>query len=109
MSQSNNSWYQPEGTKKLYRTNNSWEERFDLPVYYRSKFSQDCSRNETEEEKNTEMVELSQAISFIQSELDNRTREIIEEIPGEPYKYVMPDFQFQNLKVHLRYKYGIKD
>jgi len=28
-------------------------------VYYRSVYSQDCSRNETEKEKNTEMIKLS--------------------------------------------------
>lgn len=28
-------------------------------VYYRSRFSQDCSRNETKDEKNTEMIKLS--------------------------------------------------
>lgn len=36
-----------------------------LTVYYRSKFSQDCSRNETEEEKNTEMLALSDVLSII--------------------------------------------
>lgn len=36
-----------------------------LTVYYRSKFSQDCSRNETEEEKNTEMIALSDVLEII--------------------------------------------
>lgn len=36
-----------------------------LNVYYRSKFSQDCSRNETTEEKSTEMIVLSDAVAII--------------------------------------------
>ena len=39
-------------------------------VYYRSRFSQDCSRNETEEEKNTEMVELAEIKRDLLSSLD---------------------------------------
>ena len=36
-----------------------------ITVYYRSKFSQDCSRNETDEEKNTEMIALSDLTAII--------------------------------------------
>ena len=41
-----------------------------ITVYYRSKFSQDCRRGETEEEKSTEMITLSDA------------RKVIEEVCG---------------------------
>jgi len=37
-----------------------------LTRYYRSKFSQDCSREETEEEKNTEMLEENEVITKIE-------------------------------------------
>ena len=36
-----------------------------LTVYYRSKFSADCSRNESEEEKNTEMVALQDVLTLL--------------------------------------------
>lgn len=36
-----------------------------LPVYYRSKYSRDCSRSETEEEKSTEMVELEMVLQAL--------------------------------------------
>lgn len=40
-------------------------------VYYRSKFSQDCSRQETEAEKNTEMIALSD-IKFLLTPLPSK-------------------------------------
>ena len=36
-----------------------------LTVYYRSVYSQDCSHNETEEEKRTEMIKLSDVVSLL--------------------------------------------
>lgn len=42
------------------------KEKFN--VYYRSKFSQDCSREETEEEKNTEMIKLSDLLLTLKQE-----------------------------------------
>jgi len=35
-------------------------------VYYRSIFSQNCDRNETEEEKNTEMIDLADLLSSLE-------------------------------------------
>jgi len=39
-------------------------------VYYRSKFSQDCSRDETEEDKSTEMIELADLLSSLDNPTD---------------------------------------
>ena len=36
-----------------------------FPVYYRSVYSRDCSRNETEEEKSTEMIKLSDVMNCL--------------------------------------------
>lgn len=41
------------------------EEIEKVPVYYRSKFSQDCSREETHNEKNTEMIERSLVLEIL--------------------------------------------
>lgn len=37
----------------------------NFTVYYRSKYSPDCSREETEKEKSTEMIELTDLLSFL--------------------------------------------
>jgi len=41
-------------------------------VYYRSKFSRDCSRDETEEEKSTEMIELATLLSSLDKPLTDK-------------------------------------
>jgi len=40
-------------------------------VYFRSIYSQDCSRNETKEEKSTEMIKLSDVLAILASFQDN--------------------------------------
>lgn len=78
----------PDSTKKeiadfwlneLDLTIKQTEERIEkgiemLTHYYRSKYSSDCSRGETEEEKSTEMLEKQNIIALIRNS-QNLTKE----------------------------------
>jgi len=46
-----------------------------LTIYCRSIYSADCSRGETEKEKNTHMVELSQVLDLLTSIETSQTKE----------------------------------
>ena len=72
-----------------------WEKEFDMKLggYFRSKFSRDCSRNETEEEMSTEMVETALVKDFIKGLLTTQEKQLRKEFEdyGEKFKVTTPD------------------
>lgn len=55
-------------------------------VYYRSVFSRDCSREETEEEKSTEMIERQNGLNLLLSQIDKAYEEGRKEMKSEIMK-----------------------
>ena len=64
----------------------NWQEKLGkYTIYYRSKFSRDCSRGETEKECSTEMMAVDDVIQLL-SDQEQETKEKIREncdlLPG---------------------------
>lgn len=68
------------------------KKEFDMfSVYYRSVFSRDCSREETEEEKSTEMIERQNGLNLLLSQIDKAYEEGKKELINKLEKKQPPE------------------